>query len=293
MFTAAFSQMRSNVVPPYYRRGMRTSTAPKYIWTDAQLTEAVKASACWRDVVRALGLTTTSEGVMRRVRRQTAQLGLDVSHFKGARTWDDAQLKRAVAEGHSWDDVFASLGLRTPTKGTRVRVTGHAIRLGLDLGHLNSGDVKAPVPSGWRIDQMRLRDAALSVAAAWFTIRGGVVSLPIEQAVYDLLVHSPDGIRRVQVKTTTTKGRENGQVTVSRRPYSVGNLAPRMPYDPEIIDYFFIMDGDYDMYLIPSRAVAGRVAVQLRTYREYVVGNAEGLFVAGGDQVLGVTRPVS
>lgn len=217
---------------------------------------------------------------MKRVRRQTAQLGLDVSHFKGARTWDDAQLKRAVAEGRSWDDVFTSLGLRTPTKGTRVRITGHAIRLGLDLSHLNRRDVKVPVPSTWRIDQMRLRDAALPVAAAWFTIRGCTVSLPIEQAVYDLLIHSSDGVPLVQVKTTTTKGSGDGQVTVSRRPYSIGNLAPRMPYDPEVIDYFFIVDGDYDMYLIPSRAVAGRVAVLLRTYRKYVVGNAGALLGA-------------
>src|SRR5579872_170237 len=159
---------------------MRTSTAPKYIWTDAQLAEAVRSSACWRDVVRALGLTTTSEGVMRRVRRQTAQLGLDVSHFKGTRIWDDAQLKRAVAYGHSWDDVFTSLGLRTPTKGTRVRITGHAIRLGLDLSHLDASDAKVSVPSSWHIDQMRLRDAALPIAAAWFIVRGCTVSLPIE-----------------------------------------------------------------------------------------------------------------
>ena len=259
---------------------MRTSTVPKYTWTDAQLTDAVRVSACWRDVVRALGLTTTSEGVMRRVRRHAAQLSLDVSHFKGTRTWDDAQLKRAVADGRSWDDVFIALGLRTPTKGTRVRIIGHAVRLGLDLRHLDDKSVMVPIPSSWRINLMRLRDAALPVAAAWFTVRGCIVSFPIEQAIYDLLVHSSDGIRRVQVKTTTTKGRGDGQVTVSRRPYSVGNLAPRVPYDPEVIDYFFIVDGDYDMYLIPSRVIAGRVVVQLRTYSRYIVGNASGLLGA-------------
>jgi hypothetical protein len=262
---------------------MRTSIAPKYTWSDAQLIDAIKRSACWRDVVRALGLTTTSEGVMRRVRRDAARLCLDVSHFKATRTWDDAQLKRAVADGRSWDDVFTSLGLRTPTKGTRVRVTGHAMRLGLNISHLNEKSEKVPASSSWRIDLIRLRDAALPVAAAWFTIRGCTVSLPIEQAVYDLLVHSADGICRVQVKTTTTKGSDRGQVTVSRRPYSVGNLSRRLPYDPQVIDYFFIVDGDYDMYLIPSRVVAGRVVVQLRTYRRYVVGNASGLLGADAE----------
>ena len=140
-----------------------------------------------------------------------------------------------------------------------------------------------PAPASWRIDPMRLRDAALPIAAAWFTVRGSTISLPIEQAVYDLMVQSDDGIHRVQVKTTTTKSTGNGTVTVSRRPYSVGNLAPRMPYDPDVIDYFFIVDGDYDMYLIPSRVVAGRVAILLRTYRKYLVGNASGLLGAHAD----------
>ena len=98
----------------------------------------------------------------------------------------------------------------------------------------------------------------------------------------------------MQVKTTTTKSTGNGIVTVSRRPYSVGNLAPRMPYDPDVIDYFFIVDGDFDMYLIPSRVVAGRVAIQLRTYRKYLVGNASALLGADADhEPPGVVVPVS
>ncbi len=31
------------------------------------------------------------------------------------------------------------------------------------------------------------------------------------------------------------------------------------------------------MYLIPSRAIAGRVQILLRTYLKYIVGNARGL----------------
>jgi hypothetical protein len=40
---------------------------------------------------------------------------------------------------------------------------------------------------------------------------------------------------------------------------------------------FFIIDGDMTMYLIPSRTIAGRVGILLRTYRKYIVGNAQGL----------------
>jgi hypothetical protein len=46
---------------------------------------------------------------------------------------------------------------------------------------------------------------------------------------------------------------------------------------PDLIDYFFIVDGDLNMYLIPSRVIAGRVALLLRTYKAYIAGNASGL----------------
>ena len=268
---------------------MRTPLAPKYTWTDGQLTDAVKASTCWRDVMRALGITTNSEGVVSRIKRDVARLGLDVSHFKGTRTWDDAQLKRAVAEAMSWDDVFASLGLRTPTKGTRTRVQGHAIRLGLDLYHLEiRTSPQVMDPSKWRLDPMRLRDAAAPLAAAWFMVRSCTVAFPVDQAIYDLLVHSNEEIHRVQVKTTTTSGAA-GQVVVSRRPYSAGNLGRRVPYDPKAIDYFFIIDGDYNMYLIPSRVIAGRVTLTLGSYGKYIVGNAGGSLGATAD----MARPMT
>jgi hypothetical protein len=37
------------------------------------------------------------------------------------------------------------------------------------------------------------------------------------------------------------------------------------------------VDGDFNIYLIPSRVVAGRLALTLRTYKEYLVGNVRGL----------------
>jgi hypothetical protein len=186
------------------------------VWTDDQLADAVKSSACWRDVIRALGITTNSEGTILRVKRDVARLALDVSHFKGSRTWDDGQLKRAVAEAMSWDDVFTSLGLLTPKKETRTRVQGHAIRLGLDLEHLTIGAKGSSASAEWPLDPMRLRDAAAPLAAAWFMLRGCTVSFPVEQAVYDLLVQSNEEILRIQAKTTTASG-ATGQVNVARR----------------------------------------------------------------------------
>ena len=39
------------------------------------------------------------------------------------------------------------------------------------------------------------------------------------------------------------------------------------------------MDGDLNIYLIPSKVIGGRVGILLRTYRKYIVGSAAGLMV--------------
>ena len=58
---------------------------------------------------------------------------------------------------------------------------------------------------------------------------------------------------------------------------SPGGNARLVPYDPDSIDLFFIVDGDLSLYLIPSRVIGGRVGLLLRTYSKYIVGNAAGL----------------
>lgn len=151
------------------------------------------------------------------------------------------------------------------------------MRLGLDLAHLENRTAQCPEPIEAKADLKYLRDAATCIAASWFSLRGFNAAIPVEPAVYDLLVSMPDGIKRVQVKTTTHYSRDGWMVVVGRRPYSVGNTERLVPYDPELIDLFFIMDGDLTMYLIPSRVIAGRVAILLRTYTGHIVGNAAGL----------------
>jgi hypothetical protein len=91
----------------------------------------------------------------------------------------------------------------------------------------------------------------------------------------------PVGIKRIQVKTTTHYSKDGWQVTVGRRPYLAGNLEKRLPYDPEKIDLFFIVDGDLNIYLIPSAVIADRVGISLRTYKKFIVGDACGLTTPG------------
>jgi hypothetical protein len=125
-----------------------------------------------------------------------------------------------------------------------------------------------------------LRRAAESLAATWFVLCGRNVAFPVEPDTYDLLVDMPDGLKRVQVKTTTFKSKDGWLAQIGRRPYSIGNNAALVPYDPDVIDLFFIVDGDLALYLIPSRIVAGRVQILLRAYRAYIVANAAGLIVS-------------
>jgi hypothetical protein len=230
--------------------------------------------------MRELGLSATSAGAIRIVRRHATRLGLDSSHFRGKRRWSDAQLRHAVSEARSWDEVLVALDLSTNSGNARTHIKGHAIRLGLDFSHLGSAVSVDPEPCTVRPDLKHLREAGASIAASWFTLCGCTVLFPIEPATYDIVVSMPEGLSRIQVKTTTSSGENGWQVAVSRRPYSPGNLAPRVPYDPDLIDYFFIIDGDLTMYLIPSRVIAGRLAILLRTYTKYIVGNAGALLAA-------------
>lgn len=245
----------------------------KRTWSDAQLVAAVAASLSWRGVMRELGLCVTSAGAIRGVRRQVARLGLDTSHFTGQRRWSDAQLRQAVASMSSWPELVAELGLSPGGGDQRVRVKAHAARLGLDLSRLAAPAEPTAVQRGLKLDLRRLRDSGTAIAAMWFMLCGCNSAFPVEPAHYDLLAAMPAGIKRIQVKTTTYYGKSGWLIQVGRRPYSAGNRGLLMPYDPDTLDFFFIIDGDLTMYLIPSGVLAGRVQILLRHYASYIVGS--------------------
>ena len=266
-----------NVGTQRYGTGMAGKAQNGRTWSDEQLVGAVAASTSWRGVLRELGTSPTSAGAVRIVKRHVARLALDTSHFRGKRTWSDAQLRHAVIEAQSWDEVLTALGLSPGNGEGRTRIKAHAVRLGMDVSRLNGMAVVSDGRADIKPDLAHLRDAGTSLASAWFVLCGCNVALPIEPAVYDLLVARPGGIERVQVKTTTFNSKDGWMVQVGRRPYSAGNKARLIPYDPDLIDLFFIVDGDLTMYVIPSRVIAGRVGIALRSYTKYVVGDASGL----------------
>lgn len=245
-------------------------------WSDDQLRTAVASQHSWRGVARSLGLRPTSTVA---VRRHAVRLQLDTSHFTGQRPWSDVALTRAIADCTSWAHVLRVLGVNN-NGDSLSRVRGHASRLGLDVSHLDRA--ATPRPASRRPasppEPQQLRKAATSIAASWFALRGYGTAIPVEPESYDLLVEFPDGVQRVQVKSTTCRAR-NGrwQVQVGRRPYSLDKAAGRAPYHPDALDVFFIVCGDGGLYLIPSRLLAGRVAVYVDSYRDCRVGDASSL----------------
>lgn len=115
----------------------------------------------------------------------------------------------------------------------------------------------------------------------------------MEPEVYDLLVTTPEGIHRVQVKSSERPGRDgHWQVGVGRRPYVLDKSATKMPYDPDDIDMFFIALGDGSLYLIPSAVLAGRVSIYADTYAKYRVGDASSM-LGGASVVADAPRRVS
>jgi hypothetical protein len=248
-------------------------------WSDAQLRKAVEDNRSWRAVARALGLKGTSAGVIRTIKRHALRLELDAGHFTGQRRWTDGQLQQAVQASTCWAEVFKSLGV-SDNGPDRVRLKGHAVRLGLDCSHLKAPHLSSM--TGEVFDQPvrpeMLSAAAPGIAMAWFAMRGCAVALPVEPQLYDLLVTTADGVQRVQIKTSVrADGRGRWQVGVGRRPYVLDKSAGKMPYDPDSLDLFFIVLGNGAIYVIPSSVLAGRVVIYADSYLPYRVGDASGV----------------
>ena len=232
-------------------------------YSDSELIGAVQSSRSWRGVLRALGLAGTSAAAMRSVRAHADRLELDYTHFTGQRKWTDHELAEAIKSATSWNQVAEALGVVGGSCLPTLR--GHALRLGIATGHLSRAR-KSPTFEGEMSPRLaHLPRAGSLMAAAWFELCGYHVSWPLEPSRYDLLAWIGEFARRIQVKTTTVRQAASWTVWIS----NTGKT--RTTYDPDEIDYFFVIDGDFNYYLIPVAAVGGLTALQLSAYREYLV----------------------
>jgi hypothetical protein len=237
---------------------------PRRRYADVELTEAVAVARSWRGVLRHLGMSATSAAAIRSVRSRAAELGLDTNHFTGQRRWTETQLADAIARSTTWSQVAVTLGLAGGSSTSALK--GHAARLGIDATHMTRR-LQPPVGSllAMRPDAEQLPRAGSMLAAAWFTLCGFDVSWPLEPCRYDVLVRTSDRYLRVQVKTTRFRTAGSWVARLS----SGGRH--RGCYDPDDIDYFFVIDGDLKYYLFPVSAVGGLSAIRLSAYQAFKV----------------------
>jgi hypothetical protein len=238
-------------------------------YSDQQLAEAVATSPSWRAVLRALGLAATSSAAIRSVRRNAERMGLDTTHFTGQRRWTTDQLAAAIATSSTWTEVQDKLGLSGGSSTSLLK--GHAVRLGIEAGHL--GRAPSGLPKGMptmRVELEHLPRAGSSMAAGWLMLCGYDVAWPLEPCRYDLVARRHQEFLRVQVKTTRLRSGNSWIVSLSTD-------GGRLTYDPDEIDYFFIVDGDLEYYLIPVATVGGLHAISLSAYARFKLARAPGL----------------
>lgn len=238
-------------------------------YSDERLRSAVAAARSWRGVLRELGLAATSASAIRSVRRSADRLGLDYSHFSGQRRWTDSELAAAISSSNSWSEVVEKVGLTDLS--SQVTLKGHAARLGIETQHLNRQ--AEPQPGAGLVmqpDTSHLGRSGTMLAAGWFALCGYDVSWPLEPCRYDLLVTSGSLVHRVQVKAATVRTGASWTVWLS----TTGPT--RNTYDPDDIDYFFVIAADLSYFLIPVAAVGGLHTIRLSAYQDYRIQPAEG-----------------
>jgi PD-(D/E)XK endonuclease len=257
------------------------ASAPDPRWTADELRIATEQATSWADLLRTFGYKPSSTGPRRALQRAVERHGIDVSHFVGQRTWSDQALIEAAKTARTWAELLAGLGLSTANKSCDS-VRAAAQRLGLELGNITLGPKTGRQTIGIDLSTQpalaHLRHAAPSIAAAWFLLCGRAVSTPNEPQPYDLIVDMPDGLKRVQVKSGTSRdARGNWLGRIGHRPDGSPKVSDFIPYGPDEVEVFFVVDGDLLLYLIPASAAAGKTTLSLRAYREFIVGDASSL----------------
>lgn len=226
---------------------------------EADLRQAVATSRSWRGVLRALGVQSSRHA--RALKSQCDRTGIDYGHFRGRR-WSDGDLRDALVSANSWRDLLQSLGYAEDSGSARATVRKHAGRLCLDLRRLEV----APRPPACdafagEADGRHLRDAGAYLVAAACAMRGFKISWPLEPAVYDLLIDTGRSLLRVQVKTTTWRLHGAFACKITRR-----SGGEKTWYTKDDIDYFGVVDGDQQVYMIPVEVVDGTGTIIVRQY---------------------------
>jgi hypothetical protein len=197
-------------------------------------------------------------------------LGISYQHFYGMHgVREDDKVKAAVSNAASWAEALAVLGYAPDSGSARSSVRRRAADLGIDIAHLQQ-PVAAGEPAGpfgGTSEPRHLRRAAAFLVAAKCALLGFSVSWPLEPTAYDLVVDAgAQGLLRVQVKSGTRRVNGSWMAWITR---SSGMSGGRRSYSLEEIDYFGVVDGDQEVFMIPVALVEGRTSLSLRRYEKF------------------------
>jgi len=190
----------------------------------------------------------------------------------------DEQVRALYGQGLGCRAVAADLGENPAFIYKRVQAMGIGRTREETYEALQSvPQVALPFAAPDSVEQ--LRAAAVGEAVSWFLRRGYVPSIPIEPARYDLVVESDEGLKRVQVKSTAYQERGRFVVGItrqeyggSRQTYSAMGRRTRTHYSSNDVDFFFIVTGSGDKYLVPIAVASGLTRLTLdRKYATYKV----------------------
>jgi hypothetical protein len=118
-------------------------------------------------------------------------------------------------------------------------------------------------------------DVGLAIAIAWFAQNGYHVAIPLTDSQdYDLVVEVNGKFRSVQVRTTYFKNPQ-GNYVVNLRVLG-GNRSGTGKvkfFDPQKVDYLFVVTDSGEKYLFPSKLLEVRSALTL--YAKYALYKVE------------------
>ena len=107
-------------------------------------------------------------------------------------------------------------------------------------------------------------EIGLADAIAWFVHAGWLVSVPLVDAQkYDLIVDDGNGLRTVQVKTTTCRGRSGAFVVDLATNGGNKSRSTTVPFSPGDYDLLYILTDDGSRFLIPAGEMDARTKLTL------------------------------
>jgi len=115
-------------------------------------------------------------------------------------------------------------------------------------------------------------DVGLGVAIGYFVSKGYTVSVPLTDSQdYDLVVDM-DGLKRIQVKTTSYKLKSGSFfVSLTIKGGNRTGIGKIKKFDKDTVDYVFILTDETTKYLIPSTICKQTVAL-CADYDRFILG---------------------